>query len=73
MDDFGQMMKKMEELGIVVENARLQRIPKDYKVLGLEETKKILKAIETFEDDDDVQNVYHNLEIPDEYADQLED
>jgi len=73
MDDFGRMQKKMEELGIVVENARLQRIPKEYKTLGLEETKKVLKAIETFEDDDDVQNVYHNLEIPDEYADQLED
>jgi transcriptional/translational regulatory protein YebC/TACO1 len=32
-----------------------------------------MKAIETFEEDDDVQNVYHNLEIPDEYVDQLED
>ncbi|MDX9905154.1 MAG: YebC/PmpR family DNA-binding transcriptional regulator [Bacteroidales bacterium] len=73
MDDFGKMQKKMEELKIVAENARLQRIPNDYKKLGLEETKKILKAIETFEEDDDVQNVYHNMEIPDEYVDQLED
>jgi YebC/PmpR family DNA-binding regulatory protein len=73
MDDFGKMQKKIEELGIVAENARLQRIPKDYKTLGLEETKKVLKAIDAFEDDDDVQNIYHNLDIPDEYADQLED
>lgn len=73
MDDFGRMQKKLEELGIVAENARLQRIPNDYKTLGLEETKKVLKAIDAFEDDDDVQNVYHNMEIPDEYADQLED
>jgi YebC/PmpR family DNA-binding regulatory protein len=73
MDDFGRMQKKMEELKIVAENARLQRIPNDYKLLGLEETKKVMKAIETFEEDDDVQNVYHNLEIPDEYVDQLED
>jgi YebC/PmpR family DNA-binding regulatory protein len=73
MDDFGRMQKKIEELRIVAENARLQRIPKDYKTLGLEETKKVLKAIDAFEDDDDVQNVYHNLDIPDEYADQLED
>lgn len=73
MDDFGRMQKKIEELGIIAENARLQRIPKDYKVLGLEETKKILKAIDAFEEDDDVQNVYHNMEIPDEYVDQLED
>jgi YebC/PmpR family DNA-binding regulatory protein len=73
MDDFGQMQKKLEELGIVVENARLQRIPKEYKVLSLEDTKKVMKAIDTFEEDDDVQNVYHNLEIPDEYVDQLEE
>jgi YebC/PmpR family DNA-binding regulatory protein len=73
MDDFGRMQKKLEDLKIVAENARLQRIPNDYKVLGLEETKKVMKAIESFEEDDDVQNVYHNLEIPDEYVDQLED
>jgi YebC/PmpR family DNA-binding regulatory protein len=73
MDDFGQMQKKLEELGIVVENARLQRIPKEFKVLGIEETKKVMKAIDAFDEDDDVQNVYYNLEIPDDYVDQLED
>jgi transcriptional/translational regulatory protein YebC/TACO1 len=73
MDDFGQMQKKLEELGIEAENARLQRIPKEYKVLNLEDTKKVMKVIDIFEEDDDVQNVYHNLEIPDEYVDQLED
>jgi YebC/PmpR family DNA-binding regulatory protein len=73
MDDFGQMQKKLEELEIVVENASLQRIPKEYKVLGKEETKKILKALDLFEEDDDVQNVYHNLDIPDELLDEMED
>lgn len=73
MEDFGNMQKKMEELQIVAENASLQRVPKDYKKLGLEESKKIMKMIETFEDEDDVQNVYHNLEIPDELYDEMED
>jgi len=73
MDDFGRMQKKLEELEIVAENARLQRIPKDYKVLGVEETKKVMKALDTFEEDDDVQNVYHNLEIPDELLDEMEE
>jgi len=72
-DDFGTMQKKLEELEIVAENSRLQRIPNDYKVLGLEETKKVLKVIDAFEEDDDVLNVYHNLDIPDEYIEQLED
>jgi YebC/PmpR family DNA-binding regulatory protein len=73
MDDFGQMQKKLEELEIVAENARLQRIPKEYKVLGKEETKKVIKAIDFFDEDDDVQNVYHNVDIPDELLDEMED
>jgi transcriptional/translational regulatory protein YebC/TACO1 len=73
MDDFGQMQKKLEELEIVVENESLQRIPKEYKVLGKEETRKIIKAIDFFEEDDDVQNVYHNLDIPDELLDEMEE
>lgn len=73
MDDFGQMQKKLEELEIVAENARLQRIPKEYKVLGKEETRKVMKALDTFDEDDDVQNVYHNLDIPDELLDEMEE
>ena len=73
MDDFGRMLKKLEELGIDVENARLQRIPKDYVSLGKEETKKIIKVLDIFEEDDDVQNVYHNLDIPDEILDEMEE
>jgi YebC/PmpR family DNA-binding regulatory protein len=73
MEDFGRMQKKLEELEIVAENARLQRIPNDYKQLGKEELQKVMKAIDAFEDDDDVQNVYHNLDIPDEYYDEMED
>jgi len=73
MEDFGRMQKKLEELQIDCENARLQRIPKDYKTLNAEDSKKILKMIDTFEDEDDVQNVYHNLDIPDELYDEMED
>ena len=73
MDDFGRMQKKIEELEIIVENARLQRIPKDYVSLGKEDTKKIIKVLDFFEEDDDVQNVYHNLDIPDEILDEMEE
>jgi YebC/PmpR family DNA-binding regulatory protein len=73
MEDFGKMQKKLEELQVVCENAGLQRIPKDYKKLDIEDARKIMKMIDTFEDDDDVQNVYHNLDIPDELYDEMED
>jgi YebC/PmpR family DNA-binding regulatory protein len=73
MEDFGSMIKKLEELDIEVENARLQRIPKELIKLDREDTLKILKAIDFFEEDDDVQNVYHNLEIPDEILAEMEE
>lgn len=65
MEDFGLMMKKLEEMGLEPESAELQRIPNDTITLGDEDARKILKVIELFEEDDDVQNVFHNLEISD--------
>jgi len=69
--DFGMMSSKLEELGIEVKNAGLQRIPKTTKQLPLEQAEKILKLAEKFEDEDDVQNVYHNLELTDELYEKL--
>ncbi len=66
MEDFGKIQKKLEELKIEPETATLQRIPKEMVSLNLETSQKIFKMIDTFEDDDDVQNVYHNLELTDE-------
>lgn len=71
MEDFGRMQKKLEELNIEVENAELQRIPNDTVTLEAEAAKKILKAIDVFEDDDDVQKVFHNLEVTEEILEDL--
>ncbi len=72
MEDFGQMMKKLEELKIEPESAQLQRIPKETTKLDLEAAKKVMRIVDAFEDDDDVQNVYHNLEVTDELMDSME-
>lgn len=71
MENFGAMMKKLEELKIEPENAQLQRIPKDTTSLDLESAKKVMRLIELFEEDDDIQAVYHNLEMTDELMDSL--
>jgi transcriptional/translational regulatory protein YebC/TACO1 len=63
MDDFGNISKKLEEMGIEPENQGLQRIPNTTTVLDVEEAKKVLRLVERLEEDDDVQHVYHNLEI----------
>jgi YebC/PmpR family DNA-binding regulatory protein len=66
MEDFGHMMKKLEEKGIETESAKLQRIPKDTTKLDLEASKKVMRLIEILEEDDDIQAVYHNMEMTDE-------
>ena len=66
LEDFGNVQKKLEELNIEPENAELQRIANDTKVLSPDDAIKILKIVEEFEDDEDVQNVFHNIEITDE-------
>lgn len=64
--EFGSMNNKLEELKIEVQNAELQRIPLSTTELEVEQAKDILKIIDAFEDDDDVQNVFHNLELTDD-------
>src|SRR5690554_4970511 len=64
--DFGAMSELLEKLKIEPRNAELQRIPVSTNELELEAAKDILKIIDAFEDDDDVQNVFHNMEATDE-------
>jgi YebC/PmpR family DNA-binding regulatory protein len=72
LEDFGQMQKKLEELGIEAESAELERIPKTYVKLDLESAKRVMKLIELLEDDDDVLNVFHNMEMTDELLESFE-
>jgi len=73
LEDFSKVRKKLEEMKIEVENASLQRIPNDLKQLPKDEAIKVLRLIDDFEDDDDIQNVYHNLEITDEIMQAMEE
>ena len=72
LEDFASVQKRLEELGIEAENSELQRIPNDTKSLTVAESIKILKIIEEFEEDDDVQNVFHNLEVTEDVMNQME-
>jgi len=71
MENFGSMIKKLEQLNIEPESASLQRIPKTTVSLDIDATRKVLKLVDIIEEDDDVQNVFHTLEISDEIAEKL--
>jgi YebC/PmpR family DNA-binding regulatory protein len=66
LEDFGNIQKKLDQLGIEAQEAKLERVPNNTTKLPVEEAKKFLNMVEDFEDDDDVQNVFHNLEMTDE-------
>ena len=70
-EDFGSLSHKLDELGIEAKSAELQRIPNNMKEVNEEQFKANMKMLERFEEDDDVQNVYHNMEMTEELMNKL--
>lgn len=58
---FGALQKFLEENGYELQGADFERIPNDTKELSEEQIAEVEKLIDRLEDDDDVQNVYHNM------------
>jgi YebC/PmpR family DNA-binding regulatory protein len=73
MEDFGNINRKLNELGIEPDEAGLKRLPTTLKKLDVESARKALRLVDVLEDDDDVQSVYHNIEMTDELAAALEE
>ncbi len=65
-EDFGALSHKLDEMRIEAKSAELQRIPNMTKEVNEEQFKANMKMLERFEEDDDVQNVYHNMEMTDD-------
>lgn len=59
--DFINMQRALESAGIAVTTAELRRIPNNLVTLSDDQAEDIIKIIERLEDDDDVQNVFHNM------------
>jgi YebC/PmpR family DNA-binding regulatory protein len=70
-EDFGKVNHKLEELEIEPDEAMLKRVPKETKSLDVESARKVMKLVEALEDEDDVQAVYHNMEITDELVEAM--
>lgn len=71
-EDFGSVSKKLEEMNIEAESQELERIPTTTTTLTVENGKKVMRLVEHLEEDDDVQNVYHNLEMTPELEEALD-
>jgi YebC/PmpR family DNA-binding regulatory protein len=62
MEDFGTLSKKLDEMGVEVKEAGLERIPLIYKKLDKENFEILMRLVGWLEEDDDVLKVYHNTE-----------
>ena len=61
-----EIQKYLEENGFEIKSSEFVRIPNDLKEVNEEQRTQIEKLLEKFEDDDDVQNVFHNMKEEDE-------
>lgn len=64
--DFLSVKEAIEAAGIEIADAELTKIPDNTVDIAGDDARKLLGLIDTLEDNDDVQKVHHNAEIPDE-------
>jgi YebC/PmpR family DNA-binding regulatory protein len=65
--DFANVLEKLQAAGFVQESAEVSMVPDTRASLSNEATAKVLRLIDRLEDNDDVQSVASNLEIPDDF------
>ena len=60
-DQFAALQKYFEDNGFELVSAEFERIPTDYKEVTPEQRESVQKLLDKFDDDEDVQNVFHNM------------
>lgn len=63
-EDFGVVREALEAEGLEFLEATVKMIPDTYTELNEDDAKKFQKMLDLLDDDDDVQEVYHNAEFP---------
>ncbi len=63
---FSGVRKYFEDRGYTFIEASIQMLPNDKITLSEEQLVKFNKMLDAFEDNDDVQDVYHNVDLPEE-------
>jgi len=63
-NDFASVLEALQEKGFESVSAAISMVPDTYVALDADTTQKALKMIDKLEEDDDVQTVSSNIEIP---------
>jgi transcriptional/translational regulatory protein YebC/TACO1 len=68
VEDFAAVKEALEKAQVPIESAEVTMLPKSYVVLDEKTADQTIRLMEALEENDDVQNVYSNFDIPDEVA-----
>jgi len=71
-DDFEAVLNSLEEAGFKREMGEISMIADQRLTLDNDKTRKVLRLIDKLEDNDDVQNVYSNMDIPEDFDPEAE-
>ncbi|MCI5825660.1 MAG: YebC/PmpR family DNA-binding transcriptional regulator [Arcanobacterium sp.] len=71
--DVVEVRKALVAEGIDYNSAEVQFVPSMKVTVDLETAQKVLKLLDALDDLDDIQNVYSNMDIPDDVAAQLDE
>ena len=66
VQNFSSVRKYLEDKGLNFFEAQIEMVPQNKVTLSDEDLVKFNKLVDALEDLDDVQNVYHNVDLPDE-------
>lgn len=67
MTSFARLQECLEQQGITPENAALERIALNHKEISKDSYLQVMKLIDVLEDDDDVKQVYHNIQYSEDF------
>ena len=70
--EFSNMQNKIEELNIEIQNSELHRIPVSTKKINPDEARKVIKLLDLLEENDDVKQVFHNMDLTNEILQLME-
>ena len=66
LEDFEGAQKAFEEAGIEAQTCELTMVPQNSIEVDLETAQKLMRLVDALEDNEDVQNVHANFDIPDD-------
>ncbi|MDL2316749.1 YebC/PmpR family DNA-binding transcriptional regulator [Desulfovibrio sp. OttesenSCG-928-A18] len=70
--NFDSLRQAYEDAGIEAESAEISMLPQNTISIDVETGRKILRLVEAMEDNDDVQQVHANFDLPDELLAEME-